>query len=314
MTDLRLDAPFLLGRAAALQQVLRAARLVAATDVTVLIQGESGTGKELLARFVHAGSAQAAGPFVAINCAAIPDQLLESELFGYRRGAFTGATQDYAGRIRAAAGGTLFLDEIGELSLMAQAKLLRFLESGEIHPVGEARPVTVRTRLIAATHRNLLQLVREQRFRADLYYRLQVVPLEMPPLRERIEDIPLLFAHYAAEAAARYGRPCVSLDRRALARLTAYAWPGNVRELKNLCERLTVLHGEAGVPLGPACLPAEFAEAVPAAGESLGLFAAERRLIEEALQQARGNRSQAARLLGISRDTLLYRLKKYRLA
>ncbi|MEK8088892.1 sigma-54 dependent transcriptional regulator [Thermithiobacillus plumbiphilus] len=305
----------LIGRSPILQQVLRAAGLVASTDVTVLILGESGTGKELLAQYLHQHSPWSSGPFVAINCAAIPEHLLESELFGHQRGAFTGANHDYGGRIRAAAGGTLFLDEIGELSLPAQAKLLRFLESGEIHPVGAPRPIPVRTRLIAATHRDLPMLVAQQLFRADLYYRLQVVPLEMPALRERADDVLELFSHFARLAAARHGRELISLDRPALRQLQRYPWPGNVRELKNLAERLTILHGSDPMPLGLACLPAELRMSGGTPKSTGGpLVDTERQMLADALQQAQGNRSQAARLLGISRDTLVYRIRKYELA
>ena len=305
----------LIGCSPILQQVLRAAGLVATTDVTVLILGESGTGKELLAQYLHQHSPWCSGPFVAINCAAIAEHLLESELFGHQRGAFTGAHHDYNGRIRAAAGGTLFLDEIGELSLPAQAKLLRFLENGEIHPVGAARPIQVRTRLIAATHRDLPMLVARQQFRADLYYRLQIVPLEMPALRERPDDIPLLFSHFAGLAAVRHGRPHIALDRPALRQLQRYPWPGNVRELKNLAERLTILHGNDPMPLGLECLPAELRLPDRAARSADGpLVEAERQMLADALRQSQGNRSQAARLLGISRDTLVYRIRKYELA
>lgn len=305
-----------LGISPAMRQIAQTLPRLAQHASTILITGESGVGKEVIAHKIHQIDPRTTErPFVAINCGAISESLLEPELFGHEKGAFTGAIRARKGVFEQADGGTLFLDEIGELSLPAQAKLLRFLESGEIHPVGAARPIPVRTRLIAATHRDLPMLVAQQLFRADLYYRLQVVPLEMPALRERADDVLELFSHFARLAAARHGRELISLDRPALRQLQRYPWPGNVRELKNLAERLTILHGSDPMPLGLACLPAELriSGRTPRSTGS-PLVDAERQMLADALSQAQGNRSQAARLLGISRDTLVYRIRKYELA
>ncbi|WP_421621366.1 sigma-54 interaction domain-containing protein [Alkalilimnicola ehrlichii] len=308
----------LLGHSPELQSVLRAARLVASTEVTTLILGESGTGKELLARTVHAESPRANGPFVAVNCAALPEALAESELFGHRRGAFTGAVDPHDGRIAAAANGTLFLDEVGELPAAVQAKLLRFLESGECQPLGATRPQSVNTRVVAATHRDLYQDVEAGRFRADLYYRLQVIPLELPALRERPADIPVLLDHFLQALARHHDLPAPRLQPDALRCLQRYPWPGNVRELRNTCERLVVLH--AGRTLTAGALPPEIQQAAAAAPRANGfrlpaggiqMDELEADLIRQALERTGGNRSQAARLLGLTRDTLLYRMKKY---
>lgn len=306
----------LLGESPELQTVLRSAMVIAATDVTVLIRGDSGTGKELLTRAMHRASRRSDGPLVTINCAALPEGLAESELFGHRKGAFTGAVSDHPGRFRAAAGGTLFLDEIGELSLAIQAKLLRFLETGECQPVGSTDCQCVDTRLIAATHRDLRTLVREGRFREDLYYRLNVVPLELPSLRERSGDISLLTGILTSRLAARYELPAPRYSKAALRLLERHSWPGNVRELHNFCERMVILcHG---LEIGPDNLPAEFRRArssEPAPFElpdgGICLEELERAMLRQALERSDGNRSRAARLLGLTRDTFLYRLKKY---
>lgn len=310
----------MLGDSPELQSVLRAARLVASTEVTTLILGESGTGKELLARTVHDESPRADGPFVAVNCAALPEGLAESELFGHRRGAFTGAVDTHDGRIAAAAGGTLFLDEVGELPPAVQAKLLRFLESGECQPLGATRPQSVDTRVVAATHRDLFEDVASGRFRADLYYRLQVIPLELPALRERPADIPPLLDHFLQALATHHDLPAPRLQADALRCLQDYPWPGNVRELRNACERLVILH--AGRAIAARDLPREIHQApvatrahsfrLPAGGLHMDRLEAD--LIQQALERTNGNRSQAARLLGLTRDTLLYRIKKYDLA
>ncbi len=309
----------LIGKAPEFQSIINASRLVAVTDVAVLIVGESGTGKELMARAIHQGSRRAAKPFVAINCAALAETLVESELFGHRKGAFTGADRDHGGRIRAADGGTLFLDEIGELPLAVQAKLLRFLESGECQAVGETMPRKVDVRVIAATNRDLFALAKQGGFREDLYYRLNVVPLEMPPLRRRGEDIIPLLQHLTAQLAGSYGLAAPVYSRDAIQALTDYAWPGNVRELRNLCERMLVLF--PGKPVTRDNLPLEIRSPRTASQGDAGLFKLpetglrleelERQMIEQALHKAGGNRSHAARLLGLSRDTLLYRIKKY---
>lgn len=309
----------LIGDSPELHSVLSAAHLVAATDVSVLILGESGTGKELLAHSVHRASRRKHRPFISINCAALPEGLVESELFGHRKGAFSGADSCHEGRIRAAEGGTVFLDEVGELPLAAQAKLLRFLESRECQAVGETTPRKVDVRVIAATNRDLLALVRQGRFREDLYYRLNIVPLELPPLRARTGDIGHLVNHYLRALAKQHECSTPRLSRPAMDALKSYRWPGNVRELRNFCERMVVLMG--GCEIGLENLPVEFRSprVSPALSRAAGdllepnvsLYDVERNLIAQALDKCGGNRSRAARLLGLSRDTLLYRMKKY---
>jgi len=311
----------LIGESPEFLSLLRAAHLVAVTDVSVLLLGESGTGKELLARRLHADSPRATQPFIAVNCAALPESLAESELFGHRKGAFTGAISHQPGRLRAAANGTLFLDEIGELPLTLQAKLLRFLESGECQVLGQAATEQVDVRIIAATNRELSQAVAAGQFRADLYYRLNVVPLELPPLRARHGDVPLLLAALNRQLSAQYRLPAPRYNPAALRLLQEYQWPGNVRELRNLCERLLILCSNQEI--GPDNLPqavrggqshslaaatsAQFA--LPTGG--IQMEAVEIAFIHQALDKSRGNRSKAAELLGMSRDTLLYRMKKH---
>ncbi len=310
----------MLGKAPEFVSVLRSAQIVAATDVTVLVHGESGTGKELLGRALHDASPRRSGPFIAINCAALPEQLVESELFGHRRGAFTGATENQPGRIRAATGGTLFLDEIGELPLAIQAKLLRFLENGECQAVGESQVERVDARIIAATNRDLYQQVRKGKFREDLYYRLNVVPLQLPPLRQRRDDIAPLLLAFSRELAARHRLDPPMFDKKVVQRLESYPWPGNIRELRNLCERMVILHHSKTIT--QEMLPPELSNgssnnaqasdfSLPANGISLEEL--EREMINQALERTRGNRSRAARLLGLTRDTLLYRIKKHSL-
>jgi transcriptional regulator with GAF, ATPase, and Fis domain len=308
----------LIGTSPELAATVRAAQVAAATDVTVLVLGESGTGKELLATAIHRESRRADRPLVTINCAALPEGLAEAELFGHRRGAFTGAAQDRTGRIRAADGGTLFLDEIGELPLAIQAKLLRFLESGECQAVGDNRAHHVDVRIIAATNRDLYEEVRAGRFREDLYYRLNVVPLELPALRNRTGDLPALLAGLTGKLAAHHGLAAPSYSAAAIERLQRHPWPGNVRELRNFCERMLVLL--SGRRIEPENLPVELSRAharqhagfaLPADGISLETLEAQ--MIRQALEQTHGNRSQAARLLGLTRDTLLYRIKKHAL-
>lgn len=308
----------IIGQSPELLSVLRAARVVAATHVTVLVLGETGTGKEMLARLIHRESQRGRGPWVAVNCAALPHDLIEAELFGYRRGAFTGALVDRLGYIRQAQGGTLLLDEVAELPLAAQAKLLRFLEHGECQPLGADRSEVVDVRVLAATHRDLRQCVAQGRFREDLYYRLHVIPLELPPLRKRPDDIGVLLDAFNEKLSAHHGvsPPVFSLQaRRQLAR---YSWPGNVRQLRNLCERCVVLYSgqtvypehlnlEGSDDSGPDALDWQ----LPHGG--LQLDQLERGLIRQALGRTKGNRTHAARLLGLTRDTLLYRIKKYAL-
>ncbi len=307
----------LLGESPEFLAAVRSAQVAAATDVTVLLLGESGTGKEVLAHAMHDSSRRADGPFVAINCAALPEALAESELFGHAKGAFTGAVSAAPGRIRAAEGGTLFLDEVGELPLAIQAKLLRFLETGEVQPVGESSSRRVDVRVIAATHRDLHQEAQAGRFRSDLYYRLNVIPLELPPLRERTGDIPLLLSAFTTRLSGQHGLERPLYQAATLSLLERYPWPGNVRELRNLCERMVILF--AGRRVAPENLPYEIrsegrwtADAhfvLPSSG--ICLEELEQNMIRQALERTHGNRSRAARLLGLTRDTLLYRLKKY---
>ena len=315
----------LLGRSPQLQAVIRTAHLIAPTDVTVLICGESGTGKELMAHALHRESKRASGPFVPINCAALPEGLAESALFGHRRGAFTGAATDQVGHIRASEGGTLFLDEIAELPLALQGKLLRFLESGECQVVGSATTTRCNTRIIAATNRDLLAWTQAGHFRADLYYRLNIVPLEIPPLRHRLEDVPTLTQHLTAQLAHQHQRTAPRYTPATLDQLQRYAWPGNVRELRNFCERMVVLF--SGGTIEPDHLPIALGSPVPVPHRNpeptgapfrlpeggIVLDDWEANLIRQALRRTQGNRSRAARLLGLTRDTLLYRIKKYAL-
>ena len=307
----------MLGEAPVFRAVLRAAAITAVTDATTLIQGESGTGKELLARAIHAWSRRSGAPFVTINCAALPENLAESELFGHRRGAFTGASSDQRGRIQAAHGGTLFLDEVGELSLGIQAKLLRFLEDGEIQPVGQPRSERIDVRVVAATNRDLFSEVQAGRFRDDLFYRLNVVPLHLPPLRERGDDLTLLLQRLTARLARAHGLEAPRYSANTVDILRRYPWPGNVRELRNVCERLVILF--PGRTIEPGNLPAEIRHSQPAAlagdfvlpASGVHLDHLERDLIRQALQRTGGNQSRAARLLGLTRGTLIYRMKKY---
>ncbi len=316
---MQMDSVELIGDSPSFLSLLRTARLVAASDVTLFIQGESGTGKEVLTRHIHEQSPRADRPLISVNCAALPESLVESELFGHRRGSFTGADQDYPGRFRAAAGGTLFLDEISELPLPTQAKLLRFLESGECQGLGETSPAVVDVRVIAATNRNLHEMVQEGEFRADLYYRLNVVPLLLPPLRERRGDLALLLNHFTSSLSSQHGVAPPRYGKAVMKILHNYHWPGNVRELRNFCERMVVLFSDQ--ELGSENLPPEILQPEDlAAPESIGftlpeggisLEALERELITQALSRTGGNRSRAARLLGLTRDTFLYRMRKH---
>jgi len=286
---------------------------VAPRDVTVLVSGESGTGKERVAEAIVAGSRRAERPFVRFNCAALSPGLAEAELFGHARGAFTGATRARPGLFGEADGGTILLDEIGELEAGAQAKLLRVLQEGEVRPVGEERVRMVDVRVVAATHRDLAALVKEGKFREDLYYRLDVVHLHVPPLRERPEDVPVLARHFLARAADRFGVSPLAVPEALFARLAAHAWPGNVRELENAIEGLVALSPPDGLDLSllPGGAPAPGGAAPTARGLKEKVEAFERGLVVEALRASRGNRSEAARALGISRVTLHDKLKKY---
>jgi two-component system response regulator AtoC len=288
---------------------------MAETDRAVLITGESGTGKEVLARSIHQSSPRRNGPFMAVNCGAIAESLLESELFGHLRGAFTGAERDRDGLFRAAGGGTLFLDEIGELPLSFQVKLLRAIQFSEVRPVGAERPVKFDARLVSATSRHLEDLIARRLFREDLYYRLNVLPLKLPPLRERREDIPLLADHFACLLASRQGRPRPRLSDDFLEALSAFDWPGNVRELENLMDRLLVMAADSDT-LTLADLPPQFQTLPARTGQGeLDLKTAVRQLeadyIRAALDKSRGNRSEAARQLGLSYPSLLSKIKLY---
>jgi len=291
----------MLGSSEAMQRVYKFVEKASGTDLTVLITGESGSGKELAARALHENSPRSARPFVAINCAAFPDTLLESELFGHERGAFSGAVAAKPGKLELANRGTVFLDEIGELSPAAQAKLLRVLQFREVDRIGAVRPVKVDIRIISATNRDLHREVKEGRFREDLLFRLEVLHLHMPPLRERRQDIPVLAEHFAAAGAKRSRRGPVTLSAAALRRLAAYDWPGNVRQLENAIERAIVMSDDAEI--GPDDLP-EVVEAASSeyVGESRfhsGVADAKRRLVTAALDETGGNVTEAARLLGL---------------
>ena len=329
----------LIGRSPAMQEIYRVLARLMGTDLTVMIYGESGTGKELVARALHNYGKRRNGPFVPVNMAAIPRELIESELFGHEKGAFTGATARFEGRFEQAAGGTLFLDEIGDMPLEAQTRLLRVLQDGTYTTVGGRTPLEADVRIVAATHRDLRQMVRQGLFREDLFYRLNVVPIRLPPLRERSEDIPELTRHFLKLCQAQ-GLPVKRLTAEAVERLKLYRWPGNVRELENMVRRLSALYSQES--LGVDVVEAELAEApsepnaVPA-GESLsaaierhlrdsfgahdsGLPAAglydrilrelERPLIEVSLAATRGNQLKAAHLLGLNRNTLRKKIKE----
>ena len=299
----------------AMAELLDTARRAANSEATVLIAGESGTGKEVLARLIHQHSPRVQGPMVAVNCAAIPENLLESELFGHVKGAFTGAVSNRKGRFQSAAGGTLFLDEIGELRLDLQAKLLRAIQERVVAPVGAEKPEAVDVRLIAASNRDLYAAIAQGTFREDLYYRLGVILLHLPPLRERREDIPQLVDHFLLKVGAPIG---VRFSAGALARLKAHAWPGNIRELQNIVERAVILRKglliEADeLQLAAAAYPAT-ANGIPEIpDDGLSLEAVEQGLIRKALAKANGNRSEAARLLKIPRHVLIYRLEKFKI-
>jgi DNA-binding NtrC family response regulator len=298
----------LIGTSQSLERTLKQARAVAATNATVLLMGENGTGKEMLARAMHEESQRSHGPFIAVSCAALPESLIESELFGHEKGAFTSATHARLGRFELADGGTLFLDEIVELSPNVQVKLLRVLQERAFERVGGAKTLTVDIRLIAASNRDLETEVEAGNFRPDLFYRLNVVPLVLPPLRERREDIPGLAAHFAAKAAEKHGRTTPQLSAELIESLVEYDWPGNVRELENLMERLVLLDRQPAV--GLEFLPEKMLRVLPATGAGGAstfeseITALKRRLIAGALEAEGGNKVAAAKRLGISRSYL----------
>ena len=327
----RLDEKFkfegIVGHSARLKEVIDKVKLVAPSRATILIEGESGTGKELIAQAIHQASPRARAAFVAVHCAALSENLLESELFGHERGSFTGATERRVGRFESANGGTLFLDEIGEISQSTQVKLLRFLETKAIERVGGSKPIELDVRLVAATNRNLEQMVREGKFREDLFFRLNVVRITMPPLRDRPEDVPLLLAHFMKIFSDENDVPPLTIEPGALRTLQQYAWPGNIRELRNFCENAVVLR--RGGSLSEYDLEPKFRGAAPMAGagatsasaatsgapapvsNSLSVEENEKRLLREALLKARGNRTKAAELMGVSRRTLHRKLAQW---
>lgn len=310
----------LIGHSQAMQGVQSMVERVADTDSTVLIFGESGTGKELVARALHFNSHRRDRPLVVVNCSAIPQELLESELFGHEQGAFTGAFRSRVGKFEAAQGGTVFLDEIGDMSVHLQAKLLRVLQEHEIERLGGTRPIRVDVRIIAATHRNLEEAIAQGRFREDLFYRLNVIPIRVPPLRERISDIPLLVQHFLERFNETRRKNLAGFSPKAMEALMRYHWPGNVRELEHLVERMVILQGEGVVELED--LPEPYRQTpqrdpwlrleLPAQGMDLDAWFrdAERYLISQALERSGGVRNKAARLLGIHRTTLVEKMKR----
>ena len=328
----------IIGQSAAAKELKRLIRLVGPAPATVLIQGETGTGKELVAKATHFESGRK-GDLIAVNCAAIPNELLESELFGHEKGSFTGAVTQSSGRFKQAEGGTLFLDEIGDMPPEAQTRLLRVLQEGEYTTVGGRVPIRTNVRIVAATHRDLTQLIRQGMFREDLYYRLNVVPIRMPPLKERREDIPELVKHFLAKSSEE-GLPWKMIDKEALAKLKVYDWPGNVRELENVVRRLAALYSQEtiGVDVIEAELsdvPSQFGDQIANIGiaeaveihvrNQLGkhedaffsgylydqiLKEVERPLITNVLQHTRGNQLKSAKILGLNRNTLRKKIRE----
>jgi two-component system nitrogen regulation response regulator NtrX len=302
----------MVGRSAVLEQIRAEIAKVGRTDAKVLITGESGTGKELVARAIHRASARARGPFEKLNCAALPKDLVESELFGYEKGAFTGAVQMKRGRLEAADQGTLFLDEVGDMSLDTQAKFLRAIETGEIERLGSTRTISVDARIVAATNKDLPAEIAAGRFREDLYYRLNVVPIHLPPLRQRREDIPLLIAHFAARLGAEHGRPPRAFTREAIDRLARYGWPGNIRELRNLIERILIMTEGDSVDVHEVeeVLPHD-ADEEPPSEIKAARDKAERDTILATLKQCQWNVTEASRRLGMDRGYLHRKIKRY---
>jgi two-component system nitrogen regulation response regulator NtrX len=296
--------------------VMRALRkqiaVIAPTDGRVLISGESGTGKELVARAIHAQSRRASGPFVEVNSAAIPEELIESELFGHVKGSFTGATGAKKGKFELADGATLFLDEIGDMSARVQSKVLRVLEEQRFEPVGSNTAIKVDVRVLAATNKNLDELIEQGTFRSDLFYRLNVIPFEIPPLRERLEDVPLLVEHFNQKFSNAYGKKTKKVEQDAIDALQSYSWPGNVRELKNTIERVVIMHGKQKVAAED--LPALGGEEPPASSYRFPSFkeatdAYQREFIQRKLEESDGNISKAAETMGVDRSHLYRRMK-----
>jgi two-component system nitrogen regulation response regulator NtrX len=315
LRSLEVAADEMVGKSRALEQVRAEIGKVAKSDAKVLITGESGAGKELVARAIHRLGARARGPFEKLNCAALPKDLVESELFGYEKGAFTGAAQMKRGRLEAADQGTLFLDEVGDMSLDTQAKFLRAIETGEIERLGATRTIAVDARIIAATNKDLPAEIQAGKFREDLFYRLNVVPIQMPPLRARREDIPLLVAHFVAKLGGEHGRGPRAVTADAIARLAEYSWPGNVRELKNLIERLLIMTD--GESIGTAevedALPPDVGDGPPSEIKA-ARDKAERDTIHAMLRECQWNVSEAARRLGMDRGYLHRKIKRYGLS
>src|ERR1700722_14396817 len=318
--DEKFDLEGIVGDSPLLKEVIERVKKVAQSKATVLIEGESGTGKEQIAQAIHQASPRSRGPFVAVHCAALSESLLESELFGHEKGSFTGATERRIGRFESADGGTLFLDEIGEISGSIQVKLLRFLETKAIDRVGGSKTIELDVRLVTATNRNLEQLVREGKFREDLYFRLDVVRFVMPPLRQRSGDIPALIAHFVRIFSQETGVPPLEVEPGAMKTLQAYAWPGNIRELRNFCENAVVLHKGGSISEfdldprfrgSPASAPAAAGSADAGAAPTLSVEQNEKRILREALIKSRGNRTKAAELMGISRPTRRRKLAQW---
>lgn len=314
----------IIGQSRIIQKVFRLIDKIAPSDSTVLITGETGTGKGLVARSIHSQSQRKEAPMVAINCGAIPENLLESELFGHVKGAFTGATGNKTGKFEIASGGTVFLDEIGDMSPDLQVKILRVLEEGEFEPVGGNRTVRVNVRILAATHRNLEKMVEEGFFREDLFYRLYVIPLHLPSLRERAADIPILIDHFLKEFNHKTGSDVEGVSDSAMRCLSAYAWPGNVRELRNLMERLVVLKGEGMIDIEALPLKIRGSQemafqhpAISVTDDGISLNTAvtefEKALILQSLEKANWVKNKAAKLLNLNRTTLVEKIKRYRL-
>jgi two-component system NtrC family response regulator len=304
-----------------MEKIFAIVRKVADTEASVLITGESGTGKELIARSIHAGSGRRNASFVAINCAAIPRDLLESELFGHVKGAFTGAIRDKTGKFALADGGTIFLDEVGELPLELQPKLLRALQERVIEPVGGTKELKLDVRVVAATNLDIEKAIADGIFREDLYYRLSVIPIHLPPLRQRRDDIPLLLRHFCG----KHGAGSVSFDKQCLATLTAYGWPGNVRELENLVERLLIMRNGDTITsdelpekirngASPSGSASQLRSVINLPDEGYPLEQLEREVVVQALERNGWNQTAAARFLSIPRHTLIYRMEKYEIA
>jgi DNA-binding NtrC family response regulator len=307
----------IIGNSEEMQKVLRLVGRVAQSNATVLITGESGTGKELIANAVHFNSNRKEKPYIKVNCGALPENLLESELFGYEKGAFTGATSRKLGRFDRADGGSIFLDEVGELTLPMQVKLLRVLQEKEFERVGGVESIKVDIRVIAATNRDLKKMLEEGTLREDLYYRLNVIPIEIPPLRERREDIPILIHHFFKKFSKETGKEAITISQESMEKLMEYEWKGNIRELENVVERLVILMNGSNIEVND--LPKEIIFNIERGSdfilphEGVNLEEVEKNLIIQALRMSNGNQTHAAKLLGISRHTLIYRVEKYNL-